>query len=197
MFKDKFDLILDKEEEIKWCNNINISAYVKKNVCKTFLFGLFPPFAMLLLGIPYTLVILVLSLLNIIELWIGIAHFIFSIFACAGYVLYLKKYAANTFFCITNKRIIKRSGAFNNKFIHYSLKNVGNIEVSGSMFDSKGNEGSATLIVSVKEFHSNSDGNKAPLKLYIESLNNAYDAYKYLSKEVEGNNDVIRIKQEQ
>ena len=32
---------------------------------------------------------------------------------------------------------------------------------------------------------------------YIESLNNAYDAYKYLSKEVEGNNDVIRIKQEQ
>lgn len=197
MFKDKFELILDNEEEIKWCNNINANAYVKKNFYKTLLFGLFPPFAILLLGVPYTLIILTLSILNIIELWIGIAHFIFSIIACLGYITYLKKNANNTYCCITNKRIIKRCGAFNNKFLHYSLKNIGNIVVSGSMFDSKGNEGSATLIVSVKEFHSNSDGNQAPLKLSIDSLNNAYDAYKFLSKEVEGYNDVIRIKHEQ
>lgn len=197
MFKDKFELILDEDEEVKWCNNINTSAYVKKNFLKIFLLGLFPPVAILFLGVPYSLVILVLSILNKIELWIGIAHFIFSIIVCLLFITYLKKNANNTYCCITNKRIIKRNGAFNNKFIHYSLKNIGNVVASGSFFDSKGKEGSATLVVSVKEFHSNSDGNSSPLKLVVESLNNGYDAYKYLSKEVEGYNDVIRVKHEQ
>jgi len=104
--------------------------------------------------------------------------------------------ANNTFFAITNKRIIKRSGAFNNKFIHYSLKNIGNVEVIGSVFDSKGSDGSAKLIITTKDFHTNTDGNRTPKYLVINSLNKAYKAYSLLSEKTEGNNEVFRIKTE-
>ena len=75
--KEKFEMLLDKNEEIKWCNGINVSAYVKKNFFKTFLFGLFPPVALLMLGVPYGWLLLLLSLLKVIPMWIGVAHFHF------------------------------------------------------------------------------------------------------------------------
>lgn len=196
MNRDKFELILDKDEEIKWCEGVNAKAYVKKTIFKMFLFGLFPPFALLMLGIPYTLVFLVLSLLKIIPMPIGIIHFIFSVIAVLAYVKYLDMNAKNTYLCITDKRVIKRSGAFNNKFIHYSLKNVGTIEVIGELFDNKDQNPSANLMVSVKDFHLNTDGNSVQHKLDIVSLNNAYEAYKVLSELTEGNNEVIRVKNE-
>lgn len=193
MINDKFSMILDRDEDIKWSNGINVSSYIKKTFFKTFLLGLFPPVALLMLGIPYSLVLLILSLIKIIPIYIGIAHFIFSLIACFIFILVLNKNGKNTYCAITNKRIIKRSGPFNNKFIHYSLKNVGTIEVAGGLFD---NDMSANLIVSVKDYHLNSDGNTNPKKLEINSLNNAYEAYKLLSSLTEGNNKVIRIKEE-
>jgi len=175
---------------------INISAYVKKNVFKTFLFGLFPPFALLMLGVPYSWVLLILSSLNVIPMWIGLAHFAFSIVVCIVYVFILIKGAKNTFFCITNKRIIKRSGTFTNDFVHYTLKNIGTIRVDGSIFDSKDNNPSASLVITVKDYHTNNDGNTSPDMLIVESLNDAYKAYKTLSELTEGNNESLRIKLE-
>jgi len=194
--KEKFEILLDKDEEIRWSNGINISAYVKKNVFKTFLFGLFPPFALLMLGIPYSWVLLILSSLNVIPMWIGLAHFAFSIVVCIVYVFILIKGAKNTFFCITNKRIIKRSGTFTNDFVHYTLKNIGTIRVDGSIFDSKDNNPSASLVITVKDYHTNNDGNTSPDMLIVESLNDAYKAYKTLSELTEGNNESLRIKLE-
>ena len=104
--------------------------------------------------------------------------------------------ANNMFLAITNKRIIKRSGAFNNKFIHYSLKNIGTCEVVGSIFDKKGKDGSANLIVTVKDFHTNTDGNAFPVTLNVDCLNNAYNAYNILSEQVDGNNESLRVKLE-
>ena len=196
MNKDKFEMILDNDEEIKWCKGVDSKAYLRKSLYKTFLLGLFPPFAILMLGIPYTLVLLILSLLNIIPMPIGIIHFIFSIIAIAAYTKYLEKEANNTYFCITDKRIIKRSGAFNNKFIHYSLKNVGTIEVVGELFDTKEPTPSANLMIKVKNFHQTSDGEGAQSTLLITSLSDAYEAYKVLSELTEGNNEVIRVKNE-
>lgn len=98
---------------------------------------MFPPTALIMLGTPYGWLTLLLSLLKVIPMAVGVAHFIFSIIVCVVYIIILNQNARNTFCCITNKRVIKRSGAFNNKFVHYSLKNVGTIRVSGGIFDSK------------------------------------------------------------
>ena len=194
--KEKFEMLLDKNEEIKWCNGINESAYVKKNFFKTFLFGLFPPVALLMLGTPYGWLLLLLSILKVIPMWIGVAHFSFSIVVCLVYIFILKKNAKNTFCCITNKRVIKRSGAFTDDFKHYSLKNIGNVQVDGSIFDSKGNNPSANLLITVKDFHTNTDGNTRPMVLNIESLNNAYEAYKMINELTDGNNESLRVKVE-
>ena len=194
--KEKFEMLLDKNEEIKWCNGINESAYVKKNFFKTFLFGLFPPCALLMLGTPYGWLLLLLSILKVIPMWIGVAHFSFSIVVCLVYIFILKKNAKNTFCCITNKRVIKRSGAFTDDFKHYSLKNIGNVQVDGSIFDSKGNNPSANLLITVKDFHTNTDGNTRPMVLNIESLNNAYEAYKMINELTDGNNESLRVKVE-
>lgn len=194
MFKEKFNMLLDKDEEIKWCEGVNTSAYLKKNFSKTFLFGLFPPIAMLMLGTPYGWLLLLLSLLKVIPMWIGVAHFIFSILVCIVYVIVLNMDAKNTFCCITNKRVIKRSGAFNNKFVHYSLKNVGTVRAEGGIFDSKGKNHSANLFVTVKDYHTNTDGNNRPNVLSVKSLNNAYEAYKIINELTEGNNENFRVK---
>ncbi len=196
MFKEKFDMLLDKDEEIKWCDGVNASVYIKKNFFKFFLTGLFPPIALLMLGTPYGWLLLLLSLLKIIPMWIGVAHFIFSVVVCIVYIIVLNMDAKNTFFCITNKRIIKRSGAFNNKFVHYSLKNVGTIRVEGGIFDSKGKNPSANLFVTVKDYHTNTDGNSRPDFIIINSLNNAYEAYKIVNELTEGNNENFRVKLE-
>ena len=196
IMKEKFEMVLDKNEEIKWCNDINVSAYVKKNFFKTFLFGLFPPFALLMLGVPYGWLLLLLSLLNVIPMWIGVVHFSFSVVVCLVYIIILNKSAKNTFCCITNKRIIKRSGAFTNDFKHYSLKNIGNVQVDGSIFDSKGDNPSANLLITVKDYHTNTDGNSIPKVLTVESLNNAYEAYKIINELTEGNNESFRVKVE-
>ena len=194
--KEKFEMLLDKNEEVKWCNGINVSAYVKAHFLKTFLFGLFPPFAILMLGIPYSWLLLLLSLLNVIPMLIGVLHFLFSIIVCIGYIIVLNKTAKNTFCCITNKRIIKRSGAFNNDFKHYSLKNVGNVQVDGTIFDSKGENPSANLLIIVKDFHTNTDGDSNTDVFKIESLNNVYEAYKIINELTEGNNESFRVKVE-
>ena len=195
--EEKFKVILDDDEKIKWINGINTNAYTKKFFLETFLFGLFPPIAILLLGAPYGWLTLLLSILGVIPMWIGIVHFIVSLTICFLYYTYLKKEANNTFFCITDKRIIKRSGAFNNKFVHYSLKNVGTVRVEGGIFDRKDNNPSATLNVTVKDYHTNTDGNSRPSVLSVNSLENAYEAYKLLGDLTEGNNENLRIKIEE
>lgn len=196
MMKDKFKMILENNEEILWCNDINVSASIKKRFFKTFLIGLFPATAVIMLGVPYTFILLVLSLLKIIPLWIGIAHFIFSIIVCVVYISILNMDGKNTFLCITNERVIKRSGAFNNKFVNYPLRNLGTIEVVGGLFDGKGENPSANLLITVKDYHTNTDGNSNPKKLEVISLNNAYEAYKLLNERTKGNNEVLRVKAE-
>jgi hypothetical protein len=196
MKEEKFKIVLDEDEKVLWCDGVNKSAFVKKCFTKLFLFGLFPPCALLMLGVPYGWLLLLLSLLNVIPMLIGVIHFSFSIVVCLVYIIILNKRAKNTFCCITNKRVIKRSGAFTNDFKHYSLKNIGNVQVDGSIFDSKGDNPSANLLITVKDYHTNTDGNSIPMVLTLESLNNAYEAYKIINELTEGNNESFRVKVE-
>lgn len=53
---------------------------------------------------------------------------------------------------------------------------------------------SADLLITVKDFHTNTDGNTTPMELIIESLNNAYEAYKIINELTEGNNESLRVK---
>lgn len=156
--------------------------------------GLFPPAAMLLLGTPYSSVLLVLSLMNIIPLWIGVAHFAFTLIVVTVFIICLFRDANNYFFCITDRRIIRRSGPFGNKFVAYSLGNVGMVAVDGGIFESKGENASAKLTVTVKE-HQLDTGRSAPQRLVVPSLYGAYDAYKVLGA-AENRDGAIRIKTE-
>jgi hypothetical protein len=194
--KEKFEMLLDYDEEIIWSDGTNVSAYVKKNFFKTLLFGLFPPVAIIMLGVPYSWLILLMSLCEAVPIWVGIAHFCFSIVACIVYIIVLYKNAKNTFLCVTNKRVIKRSGAFASDFKHYSLKNIGNVNINGSIFDSKGNNPSANIVITVKNFHTDTNGNSNLTTLVISSINNAYEAYKVINKLTEGNNESFRVKVE-
>ena len=184
--KEKFEMILDKDEEVKWSNGVNVKAAVLKG---------------LVIAIPFS---------AFLSLWgtLFFGSFIFSdkfmegngpylvpflyvfpIFVIA-YVVVSYLNAKNTYFAITNKRIIKRSGAFKNSFIHYTLKNVGTIQVVGSVVDS---ENSATLNIVTKDFHTDSQGHASGAALKIGSLCGAYDAYKMLNELTEGNNENLRV----
>lgn len=80
-----------------------------KGFLKTFLFGLFPPVALILLGTPYGWLTLLLSLLKVIPMAVGVAHFIFSIIARIVNIIILNLNARNTFCCATNKRVKKEA----------------------------------------------------------------------------------------
>lgn len=185
--KEKFEMVLQKDEEIKWCNKVNVFSNMLKGLIPTILLGGFISFwATLFFGIilfsnkweaengPYLVPILYLLPIIIIL-----------------YIIYSFLNSKNTFFAITNKRIIKRTGAFNNTFVHYTLKNVGTVQVVGSIVD---NNNSATLLVTTKDFHTDSEGKNMANKLKITSLYNAYEAYNILSEMVEGNNESFRVK---
>lgn len=187
MYKEKFDMVLQKDEEIKWCNKSNVFASVLRGIIPAILIGaFFSLWITLFLGGflfrdkfsdgPYLVPILYILPIIII---------------C--YIVYSLLKAKNTYFAITDKRIIKRTGAFNNNFVHYTLKNVGTVQVVGSIVDSNN---SANLLITTKDFHTDSKGNTSASGLKITSLYNAYEAYNMLSELVEGNNESLRVKLE-
>jgi len=201
MKKEMFENILQSGEEVIWAEGINKKAYNLKNLFRNiFIIAFLSLFFSFFIGGPASAFMsppnsnideTSFLLQTVSTLWI----IIFSTSFTTSIVINALN-AKNTYFAITNKRVIKRSGAFNNTFTHYSLKNVGNINVSGGFFDSKGKGASANLIIVTKDFHTNTDGNSHPQRLMISSLNHAYDAYKLLSEKTEGNNEVLRVKTE-
>lgn len=77
------------------------------------------------------------------------------------------------------------------------MKNVGTLRVDGGIFDSRGQHPSANLFITVKDFHTNADGNSKPFVLSIYSLNDAYEAYKIINELASGSNESHRIKIEE
>ncbi|MEG0139148.1 MAG: hypothetical protein RR703_04165 [Bacilli bacterium] len=194
MVKEKFEMVLQKDEEIKWSNKVNVIANVLKGLIPALLGGVIGLFGILFFGgmsifygygfdenlsrvpdfIPILIILLVILLCVIV--------------LC--YIIYVGLNNKNTYFAITNKRIIKRTGAFNNNFIHYTLKNVGTVQVVGGVVD---RNDSATLLITTKDFHTDSKGNTHADRLKVSSLCNAYEAYNMLSELVEGNNETLNV----
>jgi len=187
MLESKFKIVLQKEEEIKWVNDCYVKAAVLRNTGAAVFFTAF--LSIWLSGFFTIFFAFGSNGLSAPNPFLG-AIVIFPI-GIILYFAYSYLTAKNTYFCITNKRIIKRSGAFNNRFIHYTLKNIGTVEVVGGIFD---NSESANLIVTTKDFHNDQNGYKRAIRLKISSLNKAYEAYNILYDSSEGNNEVTRIK---
>ena len=187
-----------KDEEIIWAEGVNKFPFIITNCFKISL-----EFAVV--GIVIAQIVTMVAGINngmngvheegmsFLTLWPRTWAIVYGIGLIISLILALLN-AKNTYFAITNKRVIKKSGDFNSKFVHYSLNNIGTLSVQGNLLDSKGSEGSAKLIITVKDFHTNTDGNAHPTVLNIPSLNNAYKAYNILSELVDGNNEVLRIK---
>ena len=194
MKKEKFEQVLQNDEEVLWAEGVNKVAYFLKNgltsIITVGIVAIFISF-MYVAIVSQTNPNVFFTLDKVFKLF-GILFGVGLIVSFIGIALV----ANNIFLAITNKRIIKRSGALNNKFIHYSLKNIGTCEVVGSIFDKRGKDGSATLIVTVKDFHTNTDGNEFPVTLNVDCLNKAYNAYNVLSEQVDGNNESLRVKLE-
>ena len=181
MINEKFKNVLQKDEEIKWSGKTKAISVILRKSPIIIAVSLFISF------FASQLITMVRAKLSF-EYILIVSPVLFVII-----MIYFYLNARNTYFCITNKRIIKRSGAFNNKFIHYTLKNLGTISVSGGIFHG---ENCANLIIATKDFHNNSNGGRVGLNLSIPALNNAYEAYNLLSSMVEGNNESLRVKLE-
>lgn len=198
MKKEMFENILQKDEEIIWVEGVNKCAFKIKNSIKYICIFAFIGFFVA------QFVTIAASFANfgnasepssVLKYW-PITWLIVFIIGIVISIILTTLEADNTYFAVTNKRIIKRSGVFNINFIHYSLKNIGTVNVQGGIFDSRGENASATLFITVKDFHTNTDGNTRPMRLSIDSLNNAYKCYNLLSEKVDGNNDTLRVKLE-
>ena len=199
MEKERFENILQKDEEIIWAEGVNKGAFKIKNclkyVVKFALVGAFVAQIVTIVAGVATSDSPDSSAISVFKYWPITWLIVFVIGIFVGIILSTLE-ANNTYFAITNKRIIKRSGIFNISFIHYSLKNIGTVNVQGGIFDSRGENASASLFITVKDFHTNTDGNTRPMRLSIDSLNCAYKAYNLLSEEVDGNNENLRVKLE-
>ena len=197
MKKDKFINILQKDEEVLWAEGVNKFPFILKNIFKTS-FGF--AFAGIFLAQFITIALVIIDVghgedMSFLIAWPITVLCMFLLGIILGIIFSILE-ANNTYFAITDKRIIYRSGVFNQKYTHYSLKNIGTITVEGGLLDSKGENGSATLIVTIKDFHTNTDGNSFPMRLVVRSLNRGYKAYSLLSEKTEGNNESFRVKLE-
>ena len=179
--KEKFDIVLQKDEEIKWCNKTDIFSNLLSVIIASVFLGLCI-WGLNLFGNKFG---------NLPPLYIG---YIIVIIIILIYIKYIVD-AMTTCIAITNKRIIKRTGAFTKNFVYYSLKNIGTIEIQGTIFAFNK---SATLSIILKNFHIdnniNNNGNSIQNKLVIPLLRDAYVAYNILSELTYGNNENLRVK---
>ena len=149
-----------------WVGDVNKKAYVLINSfiagCCSLLISFFLIFPALFSPV-YELLILVVGA--------PILVFLFSL-------PFVIRSAKNTYFCITDQRIIRRSGVFNNDYISYSLKNVGTVSINASIFDNKENKsGSASLKIVTTHFYASQSQNGSttvPQGLKAVCLNKAY-----------------------
>lgn len=188
---DKFNSVVREDEKVLWVGAVNKPAFVKSNLRFLFLLGLIPHVAIITLGLtfPYNFVLLILGIFDFIPIFIGALHTVISLIAWLICFIYIKKLSNNTYFCITNKQIIKRTGTYANDYKRYPLNNIGAIELDANVYDSKEYPESATLKIKIKNFTAGS----AEKTLDINNLLDAHGAYKILSKY--SDDEAVKVKQ--
>lgn len=194
MLEHNFTSILMQDEEVKFVQGVDKRAYtIKKtisNILVVLIADIFISQFVTVFGNMFTM---------------GDMGFIawpitFGIVLLLGMpvaFLFASLSANNTFFCITDKRIILKYGVFNFKFIDYSIRNIGTTSVQGSVFDTQGEHASANLVIVTKNFHNDTNSKEAHTAVKVISLVDAYYAYKLLNEMTQGHDEVYRIKMEQ
>jgi len=163
-FKNKFSNLIRDDEKVLWTGSVNKKAYMWVQLRYLFIMGLFPLF------LPFMLLALTIFLPLTIYL--------------------INKASSNTFFCITDKQIIKRFGIIKNDYSRYSLSSISEIRFITTIFDSQEPQMSSTLRLYSK-YLGNINGSQQN-QMQIQCLLYADEAYKILSKLVD--NEGLNIK---
>lgn len=164
--KEKFLHILRDDEIVLWIGGVNKKAYLKtvlRNLALLQFCFVFLPFLLLALTIFIPLTI---KLIN--------------------------KSSNNIYLCVTDKQIIKRYGIFRIHYQRISLSSVTSIDLKSNIYDEKGPLYSYTLEISTKYLESIDEDFTSCISIDVYNLQNANEAYKIISKNVD--NEALNVK---
>lgn len=176
--KKQLKEILDKNEKVIWDSGINLKVNLKKMLFFITLFSLLVTFVIFIIIFQIfkapnynnsTLVLIVVTLIVLITT-------MFISYKLVG------KRIKNTHFFITNKKIIKRTGLFKDKYVFYNIKYVNSIVINQNLFDVKSSEnGIGSLFIKIKNTNLSLDDKAKPfLNMRLYSLEKVHEAYKIL-----------------
>lgn len=169
MYDDKFTSILEVDEKIIWTSNVNVFNYIIRGFLSIFI------------CIFWTLLLI---------FFLNKTFFACLLIMLICIVVLLNKNAHNTYFSITNKRIIKRYGIFKPNFVGYPILNIKSIKVTEKKILFK-KEKTTNFTFFIPFDYDN--GVSLNYSLEIKALNNAYEALEILTKLTKKNKG-IKIK---
>lgn len=102
--REKFEMLLDRDEEIMWVNNVNIKACVLKGLIPSIVLGIF----MSIFMTPFLYLFMFSNTLMESKTFQPILILSISAIIMIGNLILIYLSAKNTYIAITNKRIIKR-----------------------------------------------------------------------------------------
>lgn len=162
---NKFNNVIDRNEELLWFNNSNPLAVIFNNIIYVIL---------IIITIGSLICLIIGSMMHVNDaIKIDYLEFLKPMkyllpLVLLFYIIVTYINTINSYLLITNKRIIKSSGIFNKTITSFNLKDLKSLNYDTSFMDSK-NSGNLYL-----DFKSN--------KLIIKSLNDIKIAYNLLIK---------------
>lgn len=186
--ESKFSMILSSDETIQFCEGVYKPAFLIKRLRTTLLLTLFlggffsfffmgfsAAFNMEMVENPFTWFFNFDNKILKVYLLIVATAFVVS---CFTHILA----SSNTYFCVTNKRFIIRSGGFSTNFVDYELKDIFSVEVTSGMFDLQGENASGNINITLRQYESDSEGKLLNKSVGVSSIMNAYKAYKIMDE---------------
>ncbi len=189
--EEKFQNILTEDEKVIKITKAT-NSYVTKRCIGTLIAAIFflILFGTLSLALPWREVVIEHAWETTTEMqgfpWI-VAIVVPGVFLFITLLIYIfsKNGKGNYFICLTNKRIIIRSGAFTNDFQQYSIENVsGNITTvcSQSIFD-KGDENTCAMRLTIELLPVGHE----KLNIWTAAVEDGYEFAKQIEKVVKEN----------
>ena len=157
-FVNKFEVVARDDETILWTGNVDKSIYTKKAFRIWGLICLIPAFG-----------------------WVLFALSLVTCFICVPlFVYFVHRSANNTFFCVTDKRVIKRYGVFKTDYIELPYDAIKITNMKTSIFDREEGVRTANLIIISNVLVAGNESAHGA-QITISSLNHVDEAYKLVS----------------
>lgn len=177
----ELDKVLDKNEKVLWEGTPQAKPYVFRSLIGT-IFGIF----LLIFLVPFFVVPI---LGNDMPIWFrGAFMFIPSIFLFFALTALFSPLLAylnwkNTYFAITNKRVIIQKGIIGRDFEYIDFDQITNAEVNVGFWDKiVGKDSGSILISSAGSFTYGRHGERIARPYTLSNINNPYKAFKLFKK---------------